>query len=70
MNKKENWVKVHIPKGYANEEAMLMVGINGKNYLLPRGKESLVPPAVAKEVSRSLAAQEKMDAAQEKLAVK
>ena len=68
--KKENWVKVHVPKGFANEEPMLMVGINGKNYLLPRGKESLVPPAVAFEVKRALAAQEKLDAAMDRLAAK
>ena len=70
MDKKENWVKLHIPKGFANEEPNLMVGINGKNYLLPRGKESLVPSEVAKEVSRALAAQEKLDAAMDRLAAK
>lgn len=68
--KKENWVKVTVPRGFANEEPMLMVGINGKNYLLPRGKESLVPPAVAMEVKRALAAQEKLDAAMDQLAAK
>lgn len=70
MKGKENWVKVMVPRGFANEEANLLVGINGKNYLLPRGKESLVPPAVAKEVKRALAAQEKLDAAMDRLAAK
>ena len=67
---KKNWVKVMVPRGFANEEANLLVGINGKNYLLPRGKESLVPPAVAYEVKRALAAQEKLDAAMDRLAAK
>lgn len=70
MKGKENWVKVMVPRGFANEEANLLVGINGKNYLLPRGKESLVPPEVAMEVKRALAAQEKLDAAMDRLAAK
>ncbi len=69
MANKEGWVKVHIPKAFANEEPMLMVGINGINYLLPRGKESLVPPAVAKEVQRAMAAQTRLDASMDQLSV-
>ena len=29
------------------------MGINGVNYLLPRGKKSMVPPEVAEEIERS-----------------
>ena len=29
------------------------MGINGTNYLLPRGKKSMVPQAVADEIARS-----------------
>lgn len=59
--KNDTRVEVFIPKGYANDEPNLFVGVNGVNYLLPRGKTSLVPPAVAEEVKRAVRAQETMD---------
>ena len=67
MEKKEERVELLIPKGSANEEPNLLIGLNGKNYLLPRGKKSLVPPAVAAEYYRSVAAQEALDARMDKL---
>ena len=57
----EKRVEIFIPKGYANEEPNLMVGVNGINYLLPRGKTSLVNRAVAEEVERSRRAQSRME---------
>ena len=54
-------VEIHIPKGYANDEPNLFVSVNGKNYLLPKGKTSTVPAYVADEIKRSWRAQEKMD---------
>lgn len=59
---KEERVEIFIPKGNANDEPNLFVGINGKNYLLPKGKTSLVPPEVAYEVNRSIEAQARLDA--------
>ena len=59
--KNDTRVEVFIPKGYANDEPNLFVGVNGVNYLLPMGKTSLVPPAVAEEVKRAVRAQETMD---------
>ena len=59
-------VEVFVPKGFAGEEPNLMMGLNGVNYLLPRGKTSMVPQAVADEIERSRKAQtlldQKMDA--------
>lgn len=55
-------VKVYIPRGNANEDQNYLVGVNGVIYVLPRGKESLVPPHVKEEIERSWRAQEKMDA--------
>ena len=52
----ENRVEVFIPRGSDREDPNLFVGINGVNYLLPRGKKSLVPSAVAAEIERSLKA--------------
>ena len=54
-------VEVFIPKGYANDEPNLFVSVNGVNYLLPKGKKSLVPDFVAAEIERSKRAAEKQD---------
>ena len=58
---KDNRVEVFVPKGYANDEPNLFVSVNGVNYLLPKGKKSLVPDFVAAEVERSKRAAEKQD---------
>lgn len=55
-------VELFVPKGAANDEPNLIIGINGKNYVLPRGKKSMVPDFVKAEYDRSIAAQEKFDA--------
>ena len=60
--KKEERVEIYIEKGNANDDPNLFVSINGVNYLLPKGKRSMVPPAVAAEIQRSRAAQTSMDA--------
>lgn len=58
---------IFIPKGYANDDPNLFVSVNGKNYLLPKGKTSSVPVHVAAEIKRSLKAQEIQDENSEKL---
>ena len=57
----DNRVEVFVPKGYANDDPNLLIAVNGINYLLPRGKKSLVPDFVANEFYSTQAAQEKMD---------
>ena len=64
---KDDRVEVFIPKGYANEEPNQFVGVNGVNYLLPKGKKSKVSPAIAAEIARSQKAQETMDENIEKM---
>lgn len=54
-------VEVYIPKGYVNEEPNFFVSVGGVNYLLPRGRTSLVPKAVAAEIQRAQKAQEMLD---------
>ncbi len=49
----EKRVEVFIPRGADREDPNLFVGINGVNYLLPRGRKSMVPECVAKEIERS-----------------
>lgn len=60
-------VEIFVPKGYTGDEPNVFVSVNGVNYLLPRGKKSLVPREVAEELSRSQAAQEALDKRIEKL---
>ncbi len=51
-------VNVFIPRGLSNEDPNLFVSVNGVNYLLPRGKESELPKAVALEIERAEKAKE------------
>ena len=46
-------IEVFIPRGGDRADPNFFVGINGVNYLLPRGKKSMVPAAVAAEIERS-----------------
>ena len=50
---------IFIPKGMSNEDPNLFVSVNGKNFLLPKGKTSNVPSYVAAEIRRSWAAEAK-----------
>ena len=61
MNK-ENYVDLTVPKGYAGDDPNVFIGLNGKNYLLPKGKTSRVPAAVKAEYMRAVRAQEQLDA--------
>ena len=63
----EEKVEIYVPKGYANDEPNLFIGVNGVNYLLPKGKSSKVPKAVAEEFYRSQKAQETRDSNSDKL---
>ena len=63
----EERVEIFVHKGYTGDEPNVFVSVNGVNYLLPRGKKSLVPEEVAREFRRSQAAQEALDKRIEKL---
>ena len=63
----ENRVELFIPKGYANDEPNLTISINCVNYVLPKGKTSLVPDFVKAEYDRSVRAAEKRDENIEKM---
>ena len=54
-------VEVFVPKGHAGEEPNMFVSVNGVNYLLPRGKKSMVPPHIKAEIDRAAAAEAAMD---------
>lgn len=57
----ENRVEVFVPKGYANDDPNFFISVNCVNYVLPRGKKSMVPDFVAEEYYRSQRAQERLD---------
>lgn len=61
VDKEKDWVEVHVPKTFANDDPSFFVSINGKNYNLPRGKRVKVPPEVAEEVRRAERAQERYE---------
>lgn len=58
---KENRVELFVPKGYANDDPNFFISINGVNYVLPRGKTSLVPDFVKAEYDRSVRAAQTQD---------
>ena len=64
---KEGYVDLFIPKGYVNDEPNHFISVNGKNFLLPKGKTSKVPDYVKEEYERSMRAQEALDAKSEAL---
>lgn len=57
-----NYTELYIPKGYVNDDPNVFISLNGKNYLLPKGKTSRVPLCIKEEYERSLRAQEALDA--------
>ena len=62
MDNKENYAELYVPKGYVSDDPNIFISLNGKNYLLPKGKTSRVPMAVKEEYERSQRAQEALDA--------
>lgn len=60
-------VEVFIPRSDANKDPNFFVAVNGKTYILPRGKASKVPFAVAAEIRRAQAAEDAMYEAKAKL---
>ena len=61
MKMSEKRVEVSVPRGAEREDPNLFVGINGMSYLLPKGKKSSVPEAVAQEIARSERARDALD---------
>lgn len=57
-SKKDNRVSLFVPRGPERGDPNLFISVNGVNYLLPRGKTSMVPPEVAEEYARAERAKE------------
>ena len=60
--------EIFINRALDGDTGPYFASVNGVNYLLPRGKTSKVPRAVAEEIRRSWAAQDAWDDRAEALA--
>ncbi len=60
-------VELSVPRGSEREDPNLFVGVNGVNYLLPKGRKSRVPQEVAAEIGRSERARDRLDATMDAL---
>ena len=58
---KPKLVELFIPRGPSVDEPNVVISVNGKNYVLPKGKTSEVPEFVKYEYDRSMRAKEAMD---------
>ena len=67
MSEKKKGIEIFIPRGSDRDDPNHFIGINGVNYLLPKGKSSLVPEHVAAEYRRSLAAEDALHKSAERL---
>lgn len=59
--KKPALVELFIPRGSSVDEPNVIISVNGKNYVLPKGKTSKVPAFVKYEYDRAHRAKEAMD---------
>lgn len=51
--KKTDKVTITLPRAAAYQEPQLFVGVNGVNYIIPRGVKTTVPREVAAEIERA-----------------
>ena len=54
--------EIFIPRAGAKEDPNLFVSVNGKNFLIPKGKKSKVPRYIADEIRRSERARDDFEA--------
>ena len=59
--KEPKTVDLFIPRGPAFEDPNVIISVNGKNWVLPKGKTSKVPACVKYEYDRSMRAKEALD---------
>lgn len=55
--------EIFIPRAGAREDPNLFVSVNGKNFLIPKGKKSKVPRYIADEIRRSERARDAFETA-------
>lgn len=65
--KKAELVDLFVPRAQGNEDPNMIISINGKTWLLPKGKTSKVPPMVKAEFDRAMRAAENYEQTRERL---
>lgn len=50
---KPGYVKLYVEEGYSKDDPNEFISVHGKNYVLPKGEYSMVPPCVKGEYERS-----------------
>ena len=58
---KPKTVDLFIPRGFSTDDPNVIISVNGKNYVLPKGKTSKVPVFVKYEYDRAMSAKEALD---------
>ena len=58
---KPELVDLFVPRGASVDEPNLIISVNGKNWVLPKGVNSKVPAFVKYEYDRAIRAKEAMD---------
>ena len=58
---KTKLVDLFVPRGSSVDEPNVIISVNGKNWVLPKGKTSKVPAFVKYEYERAQRAKEAMD---------
>lgn len=58
---KPKTVDLFIPRGASIDDPNVIISVNGKNYVLPKGKTSKVPVFVKYEYDRAMCAKEALD---------
>jgi len=61
MANRKNTSTVNLPRARGSEAREVFVGVNGINYLIPKGQEVAVPECVAEELNRAALAERFMD---------
>jgi len=57
----ENRVELYIEPTDANDDPNELIGVNGKNYVIPKGQSVWVPPEVYAEYKRSRKAKKRFN---------
>lgn len=62
-------VELFVPKGFMESSPNYIISVNGKNYVIPKGKTVMVPKFVKAEYDRACAAMDKQDERREALQI-
>ena len=60
-------VELFVPKGFMDSSPNYLIAVNGKNYVIPKGKTVMVPKFVKAEYDRACAAMDMQDERREEL---